>query len=96
MNENYVRQNDNTDADDDITHKSATQLKASMTQLEIDNQALFEDYKDKEFSMDDILRQLGGSSGWFQLMTTIVLVNVFAVGSQVFYSNPFYLQYPAL
>jgi len=31
MNENYVRQNDNTDADDDITHKSATQLKASMT-----------------------------------------------------------------
>ena len=46
--------------------------------------------------MDNVIKMLGGSSGRFQIVSTFVFVIIFAVGSQFFYSMPFYAQYPAL
>ena len=46
--------------------------------------------------MDDVIKLLGDSCGIFQLFTMIAFVIIFAVGSQFFYSMPFYQQYPAL
>lgn len=51
---------------------------------------IFSDYISKDFGMDDVIKIMGGSNGRFQLFSNIVFVIIFAVGSQFFYSMPFY------
>lgn len=67
-----------------------------MREIEQQHPDVFANFVDKEFGMDDVIKMLGGSCGYFQILSTTAFVIIFAVGSQFFYSMPFYQQYPAL
>lgn len=49
-----------------------------------------------DFTMDDAIAMLGGSWGRLQTLAIICNMIIFAVGSQFFYSMPFYTLYPKL
>ena len=54
------------------------------------------DDSDHKFTIDDAIRITGGSKGNFQTRASMCFIVIFAVGSQFFYSIPFYMLYPAL
>jgi hypothetical protein len=54
------------------------------------------DFCPMKYEIDDALQELGGSTGLFQILNSISSMLLFAVGSQFFYSIPFYQYYPSL
>jgi hypothetical protein len=44
----------------------------------------------QEFNNNDVINILGGSCGRFQILSSLSFAILFAVGSQFFYSMPFY------
>lgn len=73
------------------------QIESQLRDIVQANKELLQEQEDsRSFGMDNVIQMLGGSSGRFQIMSTMVFMVIFAVGSQFFYSMPFYAQYPAL
>lgn len=78
------------DQEIDLSSANSDQVEAHKLKYEMIYPSLFQKYQDQDFGMDDVIKMLGGSCGCFQIFSTVVFIIIFAVGSQFFYSMPFY------
>ena len=75
-----------------ILNSSKDDIKTKLSFNEDDDRIGFEDELSsmEKFSIDDALFLTGGSWGRFQKMSSLCFFVLFGVGSQFFYSIPFY------